>query len=402
MKRFAFVLTSILLLFTASSAFVAAKVVSTENNVTVSADEVIDDDLFIGAESVDIDGTVNGDVFVGAGMVDVLGTVNGNLVVAGGTVNVTGNIGGALVVFGGTINVSDSEVKNSLLLFGGDVSTDSQTVVGNSLVLGAGNARIDGTVGNSVVGGSGLLSLGAEVGKDVTVGVGQLTLNKAANVKGDVVYVSDQEADVDSGALVSGDVTQTIPESHNKSAENTFRDFSRRAAAGYVVWSFLSLLLVGAVLMYFGRAMVEGTAGVLEHNLLKSLLVGFLAMLVFGPLFLALLITVIGIQLAFILLTVFGLLVFLSKFFVAILVGRWICNVFSFKNVNYFVSFGIGLLVIVVVGTMPYVGFASTALVVLSGLGAFLLRSYESYRNVSKSADNVGHEDMSAKEPTTY
>ena len=56
-------------------------------NVTIGADEVIEDDLYVGAETVTVEGTVRGDLVAAGGTVRMNGTVEGDIISAGQTVS---------------------------------------------------------------------------------------------------------------------------------------------------------------------------------------------------------------------------------------------------------------------------------------------------------------------------
>ena len=60
------------------------------DKVTIPASEVIDDDLYVGANEFVLDGTVNGDLISGGQKLTINGTVNGNLIAGGQTVVVNG------------------------------------------------------------------------------------------------------------------------------------------------------------------------------------------------------------------------------------------------------------------------------------------------------------------------
>ena len=63
------------------------------DNVVIKAGEVIDDDLYIGAQTITFDGTVTGDFVAGAQTVIINGTVEGDLIVGAQTVVINGSVG---------------------------------------------------------------------------------------------------------------------------------------------------------------------------------------------------------------------------------------------------------------------------------------------------------------------
>lgn len=81
-----------------------AKAVEFDEDGYVGSDEVIDDDLFIGGDTVEINGTVNGDVFAVGSVIKVNGTVNGSLAIGGQSVQVNGVVDGSVYSGSSTFN----------------------------------------------------------------------------------------------------------------------------------------------------------------------------------------------------------------------------------------------------------------------------------------------------------
>ena len=106
----------ILAFFVFFPAEVSAKVITKENgDVNVAKTEVVNDDLFIGAQTVGIDGVVNGDVFIGAQTVKITGIINGSLHVGANTVDISGKIKGNVYTGAQNVLVNGGEIGGSLL-----------------------------------------------------------------------------------------------------------------------------------------------------------------------------------------------------------------------------------------------------------------------------------------------
>ena len=79
-KIFTSLLVFVFAFFVLSISPVSAKIITDQaGSVVVGKSEVVNDDLFVGAQAVEIAGTINGDVFIGAQTVKVIGIINGNL-----------------------------------------------------------------------------------------------------------------------------------------------------------------------------------------------------------------------------------------------------------------------------------------------------------------------------------
>ena len=92
-----------------------AKAVEFDEDGIVEANEVIDDDLFIGGDTVQIDGTVNGDVIAFGSVVKINGIVNGSLVTGAQSILVDGIVDGSVYAGSSTLTLgSEAEIGRNL------------------------------------------------------------------------------------------------------------------------------------------------------------------------------------------------------------------------------------------------------------------------------------------------
>ena len=87
--------------------------------VVVAKDEVINDDLFAGGNTVIVDGTINGDLIVGAETVIVNGKVTGNVIAAGSSVTVNGEVGHDVIAAGAAVTIGPDALIAAQCLCGG-------------------------------------------------------------------------------------------------------------------------------------------------------------------------------------------------------------------------------------------------------------------------------------------
>ncbi|MEW5869963.1 MAG: hypothetical protein AB1894_11850 [Chloroflexota bacterium] len=105
--RKAAILTSITLVILLTLALASpARAVEFTNDGIIEAGEIIDDDLFISAETVVVDGTVNGDLFINSSTATVNGVVNGNLIVNSAILTLNGSVNNSLVFAGQTAEIN--------------------------------------------------------------------------------------------------------------------------------------------------------------------------------------------------------------------------------------------------------------------------------------------------------
>jgi cytoskeletal protein CcmA (bactofilin family) len=124
-------------------------------NITISED--VPHDLYVMGGRVTVEGAIDGDLVAMGGQVEVDGPVRGDLWIAGGSVTVRGQVDGDLRATGGTVQV-EGTVQEDLLAGAGTLSLESGSRVGGDLIFGAGNAMLEGTVDGSVLGSAGRYS----------------------------------------------------------------------------------------------------------------------------------------------------------------------------------------------------------------------------------------------------
>lgn len=374
MRKVVSVLTILtaLLIFTPRA---IAEVKMEETLVSVSEDEVIDDDLYLGAETANVKGTINGDLYIGGGSVTVDATVNGDIIAGGGTVTISGTIEDDVRVAGGTVVINDAQIGDSLMVFGGTVSVDNDSVINGGVVFSGGSVTLDAPVARGILGAGGTIHIDNTVGRDVNVAGGTITFGSNANVAGTVYYASESNLNVDENAVIGATEAVTMAEHARDSVDEGFG----AAKYGFKVWSFLSTLLVGLVLLWLFPRFMSGVVGTMEQNLGSSLLWGVLVLLLTVPVALLLMVTVIGLPLAAVMLGVFGLLLFLSKVFAGYFLGSWIVKNMDWEITNKYLVFAIGLLVFVLLTIVPILGGFVWLFGALLTLGAVFM-VYRAYR----------------------
>jgi hypothetical protein len=89
------------------------------DTVTVGKDEVIDDDLAVAGNTIIVDGVINGDLVAAGANVIVNGKVNGSLMMAGRTLELNGQVGGTVYSAGAALTVGTHAVVARSLFFAG-------------------------------------------------------------------------------------------------------------------------------------------------------------------------------------------------------------------------------------------------------------------------------------------
>ncbi|MEA2020800.1 MAG: hypothetical protein U9M98_03775 [Patescibacteria group bacterium] len=354
---------------------VSARVVSSEQLVAISADEVVEDDFYIAGPQITVAGTVEGDLYVAAGAVTVSGEVLGDVLAVGGNVRITGVVGDDLRVGGGVVEVEGAEIGDSVTVLGGTVRMDEETSVGGGVNFLVGSAEIGSDLGRGLTGGAGSVTISGSVIRDLDVAAGIVSLVDNAKVGGDVYYQADGEIRIAPEATVSGEIKKFISEGVFISPEG-FRRFQRVVRSGLRALrfvSFLSALLVGSIFVYVFSGAAKEVSGEIIESPWKSLLWGLLALIIFPLVLFLLFITILGIPLAFVLAAALVLGVYLAKIFVGLVLGSAILELFEGMEYNIYLSLALGLAAYYILGAIPILGFFVSMLTTFVGLGALLI-----------------------------
>ena len=415
-----------------------ARAVEFDEDGIVTADEVIDDDLFISAETVVMDGTVNG-ALIGSGKhVTIDGDVNGDLILSGIDVTINGRVNGNVAFIGQSLSLNGSVrgtiffIGNSLALkplavvgrnvfFNGfGMEMEPGAMVGRDLLVSGYQALLAGRVERDVQAEVAALEIKGYVGRDVlaevsapddgsvtfawpgarvTVDTG-LRVKEQARIKGQLVYVSPVE---------QADAIEAVPGGgvfYQPSAETKIqKDPAHRA----VQWSLMrlrdlvTLLLLGSLAVWRYPALMERLADHAQSKPLPAMgwgavtLIGgnlTLLMLVGSIFILGILVSVV--TLGGLALTIFGVgfsgvalvsalfalaVVYGGKLVVAYMVGRLILRRFAPTFADRAIwPLVPGVVLYIMIRLIPVLGWWIGALMTLIGLGAMWMLFREKHQ----------------------
>lgn len=376
MKRFIFVTFAVLLFVAPISAHAQANSGNRQKLVTVAKDQTIEEDYFTAGERVVVDGAVNGDAYIAGGQVDVNGTIKGDLLVAGGQVTVRGTVMQNIRAVGGTVLI-EGTVGRNISMVGGSLTLDkSAKIAGNASLVGGTISILTPVKTLNVAGGD--VSLESTVSGNVMGAVGTLQVFPEARVQGNITYWSDKEAQISNGASVSGTVSFNQTDFKNKF--NNSEEKAQKAASGFGVFmrlvSFASALIVGLLLLRFMPVFSAKTAELVQTKFGKTVFSGFIIIVATPVLAALLLITIIGIPFAVFVSVAYAGLIYFSKFFVAMALGKYLSKVWK-SDLSPSWQFVVGIAMFYLLGMLPLIGFFVKLVTLFAGVGALYLTKKE-------------------------
>lgn len=344
------------------------------NAVTVS--DNVSDDLYVFGSSIDVSGNVDGDLVAFGQSITVSGRVSGDIIAAGQTVRVRGPVGGSVRAAGQDVEVADA-VGGDAVLAGTTVFVDG--AVGRDAVVGGATVSLDGAVARNVVAGAGAMTIASTVGGNVTADATNLTVTKGGSISGNLTYYSDNQAQL-SGSIAGR--TQHFPaRTQQNRAPDASLDLGSLVFVSVLFWiqSLVGMAVFAVLAVIALRGFGPAAASRVFMRPLPSVGIGFGVLALAFPaaglvFFLGLFIGAWWI--AFVLLMIVCLLALVGLVVGALALGRWVLERTGMNAPHPIVASLLGLLVIWVIGIVPFVGWLAGFAAVLFGMGAIVMAAY--------------------------
>ena len=351
------------------------------------------DDLYVFGSDLFITEDVAGDLVMAGGRINVDGNTAQDLMVAGGMITINGDVGDDIRTAGGTINIS-GDVEDDLLGVGGQISISDASVIGGALVLTGGTLDIACTVEDNAILSGETITISGKIDGDVKIDdVESLKITGSAEITGDLVYSSSTRANISDDAVIGGEVKETIVKEVKPETLKDSRTLGAVFTATYYggkIIAFLGLFILGIILILAIPGFFQKFNDRMKNNL--GYCVGGGAIVLFGVpiassiifiLSILLFITIIGSGLGIvamasnvIMFIVYGLLIYFSTVFLSYLLGRVILSKTSLNMDKYgwkVLAYLIGLVIIMIVYSIPFVGWIIRFAGILFGLGGLSL-----------------------------
>ena len=380
----------IFIFFILSLAFVSPSFASEKvKTIVVPQNQTIDNDYFGIAERVEVNGTINGDAYVAGGVVIINGVINGDLLTAGGMVTISGEIKGDVRAAGGNVQVTGADIGGNLTLGGGSANIDKSSNINGSIVIGAGNLQIFAPIGKGATIGGGSVLLANSIGSSVKAASEDLSLSSNAKIDGDLTYWSENDVNLSEGATVSGTITKQLPK--DTKIEKADADFAKGVATAlaglFIAIKLLDLFwlaIIGLLIVILFPTFSSKTADYASKKAGWALLFGFLTLILMPIIGMLLFATLVGIPIALLLLFVFMIVFWVGRVFAIYALGRFILGKISKKNDSKPLAYLLGLLIYFILCLIPVIGFITSVIVSLAGVGALLATKKGEYTQLRK------------------
>lgn len=345
------------------------------NSVNVPAGTTIDDDLAAAGANVNVGANVSGDLLAAGSQVVSSGSSAQSSLLAGGNVTSSGSVGNNLYAAGGQLAISNTVADNAYVA-GGTVTMVQGSRVARDLLITGGQVAMNGTVGRDLLASGGDISINGTVNGNARVNGGNITLGPDAVVRGDLIYSSDQKLNMETGARVLGKTIQ------RQQPQKRAQPPSRAAKAALWLLSLTSAFIVGAIILAIVPVMSAGVADRVVQAPGWSMLTGFILLVVVPIAATIIALTIIGFPLALILLAMYFISIYISYIFVGLAAGRFIFRRIGKPAASMYLDLLVGLVVVWILISIPFIGGLIKLLVILLGLGALASYRYHQMRRL--------------------
>ena len=344
--------------------------------------EIDDENLqgvIAGGADVRVKGRSSGRIVLLGASVQLDADVADSAYIAAGSSRAGGKIQGDLSIYGGQVQVS-SAVQGNLSAVGAKVSVTSDSKVGGEGSLTGHEVVFAGEIDGPLDLDATTVELSGEVKGPLRIEATRLHIAEGARIEGDADLYTTSEPVIDNGAKITGHVTR-----HSLTEANALRAL---AASGPLARILPGLFLLGSALMagllflWLGRGGAEGTIDELIDSPAASGGWGLAALVLLPVAVVVLTLTIIGAPVGVLALLALPLMLLLGYACAGLGLGEWFFNRLGEPRSAGLRALHLlaGLLLLGLIGLIPWIGSVVIVVATVCGLGAILRTLHDRLR----------------------
>lgn len=308
---------------------------------TVTIDTAVDGDVYGVGQTIKIAGEVDGDVLVIAQEVIIDGTIKGDLRAVAQKIIINGSVEGNVSFVADSLDLSDS----------GKVGRSISGVATYCTLVGSVGADVDGIYSSVVLANTVGRNVHVRVHNDFSSG---LQIASTAHINGEVDYYAYRQATPATHAKIGGQVTW---HQYAKQASSTNSQPISLSKWILMIISLIGLGLLSWIFWWIGGSFFDRVVVTMQQRTGPAIWSGILLLLLLPLCAVLIAVTLIGIPLALLVLTLYGLGLLFFAPWAVIALGQVVVGLMSRRLQN-------SKLLIVVVGSiiflalinLPYIG----------------------------------------------
>ena len=329
-----------------------------ESGATIESEHSVEHSFLLAGNDVKSSDDVKGIHFLAGNLVEFTGIAEYG-VFAGNSLKINGNI------------------KEDLFIAGNAIELGEDTLIGRDLFAAATTVLIKANLaGNAFVGGNRIVLENVTIDGDLTVEASDIVIKGRSSVAGTFKY-NDTARITGLEDLATGEiVTYAAPTNEISFGESVTTKII------LVLGRLLVTIVLIAIASKFAKRLIDEFSVV---NCWKDLALG-LGLLLGVPLAsIFIMITVIGLPLGVIGIIVYGLFAYLSTSVTGGVIGNIVASkVFKKENMHIFLKYTIGIVIVQLLGLIPYIGSLFTGIAVCFGFGYLIHKLFRQPKPAKK------------------
>lgn len=316
-----------------------------KNQPGIAITTPITDDVFVAGSSITTSAAVTGELFGMAGTVSIGAPVSRSVALVASSITLDSGAGYNAYLVGSSITL-DGTYGHDVYVVGSSVTIKKTAVIKGSLYVAGASATIDGTIAGNVYTASAQTTSGATVGGDFKGSDGFFTFT-GGSIGGNLTYTSKQVATDLNKVSVAGNVTKHEPSSRS--------DVSFLGWLLTILWSVLSVFVLGAVLIGFFSKQLDAAHAEVSTQWAASFARGFLV-LILGPALAVLGFTILfGWQVSLVLIALYIAFLVLAYGYAVTFLGRWLLHKTTVHESRWY-DLIVGALALAIASSVPVLG----------------------------------------------
>ncbi len=348
----------------------AAQTVHGNPSYTLPAGQEIKTDLFVAGDHVLIDGTVDGDLIVWAHEIEVNGQIKGDIIAFTQELRMNGTVDGNVRAFAQSTVLTGTVGKN-LMGFVQSLEVDEKSSVGGSATLFSRDVQLNGPIKGDLLAMAGTMELDGPIGGNVKVRGDDMRIGSTAQIAGRTEFEGPKQPQIAPGAKLASPVEMIM----------------RKPAPTYSTWSYYwhqtlrwgAAFLLGLVLFLVAPVIFLDASNA-ANKVGLSMGIGLLFLVGIPVAAIIACVTIVGLGVGIVTLLIYLVAVYMSQVFV----GEWLGEKLLGVGVGIgpvLARLALGLAILRVIRVIPFLGPLSMWVVIVWGLGAYVLTVHKRMRH---------------------
>ncbi len=327
----------------------------------------------VAGESVRVYDATLGDLFVAGGDVSADRVTADDVIAAGGSLRLNRLSAKDMIAAAGEIDL-DGELSEDLIAAGGRIYLRPGARVSGYALLAGGDIELEGRIEGNVKVAAGRVRVSGEIGGNLDVVAGQLRIDSGARIGGALTYRSGDEAEIAPDAVIAGGI-----ERHEMGRPRASIGAIIGIAVGVAGALVIGLAIIGAVLHATVPEILASAVAGMRARFWTALGLG-LALLIVTPIVASLiLVTIVGIPLAVFAFLIYAALLPAATVTAAYWAGSGLARAIGWSYTGEPLAWRMlwtlaGLVLLLLVGLIPLVGFLLVTAALALGLGGLVFQ----------------------------